>query len=218
MAFTLTRTSAPSLVVGGAPRVNLLPRAVTERRERNQLLRKWGWAIVGALAVVVIAVGAAFALQAAASLRLATEQARTNSLHGQIAELAPVRQKLALQEELGGFRAEAMASDLTWANLVGAIQPSLPGGVTLAGFSLTPGGAPTGDDPSAEVGASGELTLTSPAPTEIVTVVRALRQIPGIRTVDVWGAESDEAGFAYTLRITYDQSFYTKAFAEKDAQ
>lgn len=212
MAFTLT-SGAPALVIGGPPRVNLMPRAEVERRQRNGLLRRWLWGLVAALAVVVLAVAAAFVLQAAAAVRLVTEQARTTTLLSQIAELQPVSKKIALQDELSGFRSQAMATDLVWSNLVGAVEPALPAGVSLTGFALVPGGAPVGDDPTAELGASGQLTLTSTAPTEIVAVVRSLRGVPGIRTVDVWSAQSDEAGFAYTLRITYDQSFYTGAYA-----
>lgn len=210
--------SGPSLVVGAAPRVNLLPRAEVERRARGALLRRWVWALVGALLVVVLAVAAGFALQAGAALRLVDEQARTNVLLSQIAELQPVRQKLELRTELETFRTDAMATDLAWSQLTAAVEPVLPGGVTLAGFVLTPGGSPAGEDPALEVGASGQLTLTSPTPAEIVTVVRALRDAPGVRTVDVWDTQSDEAGFAYTVRITYDQSFYTGDYAAEDAQ
>ena len=56
----MARAAAPALAVGGPPRVNLMPRAETERRAAAALLRRWLWCLVAALAVVAIAVAGAF--------------------------------------------------------------------------------------------------------------------------------------------------------------
>lgn len=205
----------PTLTVGAAPRVNLMPRAEVERRGRNVLLRRWIWGLVAALAVVVIAAGAAFWMLFTAQLRLASENLRTQALITQIAELQPVSEKLALEKDLTTFRTGAMATDLTWTTLVTSVQSALPVGVALTGFSLVPGGAPVGEDPAGEIGASGTLTLTSQTPAEIVTLVRSLRPIPGVVVVDGWEATTAEGGFTYLLRIVFDQSVYTGAYAEE---
>ena len=204
-----SRPGASSLAVGGPPHVDLMPRAVTERRDRNALIRRWGWGIVGALVVVILAVGGAFFLQAQATLRLATETADTNSLLGRIAALSDVGAKVKLDEELDEFRSVAMGTDLGWGAALESITSRLPEGVTVTDFSLGPGANPLGEDRALETGVAGEVTLASSTPTEIVALVRTLRSAPEVVRVDGWDSTSSEAGFSYLIKVELDQSFYT---------
>ncbi|WP_127818311.1 PilN domain-containing protein [Microbacterium sp. CPCC 204701] len=203
---------------GAAPRVNLMPRAESERRQRTRLAKRWIGALVGALLAVVVASGLAFGLQVVAAQRLAVEQARTTSLLGQLAELGEVQRALDLESDLRDFRAGAMATDFRWSPLIATVQQQLPAGVTLTGFSLAPGPVPQGDDPSAEVGVSGTVTLSSATPTEIVPLVRALRPMPAVLEADGWEATAEDGAYAYEIRIALDQSLYTGAYAEEDAE
>lgn len=203
---------------GGAPRVNLMPRAETERRQRAVLARRWIGALVAALLLVATASGLAFALQIFAAQRLVVEQARTTSLLGQLAELGDVRQALDLEADLQTFRADAMATDLRWSPLIATVQQQLPDGVSITGFSLAPGPAPQGDDPTAEEGVSGTLTLSSATPTEIVPIVRALRPLPGVLEADGWQSTAEQDSYSYEIRIALDQSVYTGAYAKEDAE
>lgn len=205
-------------VWGAAPRVNLMPRAETERRQRTRLAKRWIGALVGALLAVVAASGLAFGLQVVAAQRLEVEQARTTSLLGHLAELEDVQRALDLESDLQNFRADAMATDLRWSPLIATVQEQLPPGVTITGFSLAPGPVPQGDDPSAEVGVSGTLTLSSATPTEIVPLVRALRPLPAVLEADGWQASAEDGEYSYEIRIALDQSVYTGAYAEEDAE
>ncbi len=204
--------------IGGLPRVNLLPRREIERRAQMSLLRRWGWGLAAALLVVVLVTAGAFVLQAGASLRLAQENARTNTLLSQVAALQPVRDKLTLESELVGYRAQAMGADLTWGTVVATAEKALPDDVILAGFALTAGALPLGDDPTLEVGAVGTLTLASDSTLDLVPYVRALRQQPGVLSTvsDGWALQADGAGYLYTVSLGIDQSVYTGAFAEGD--
>jgi hypothetical protein len=203
---------------GAAPRVNLMPRAETERRQRSRLARRWIGALLAALLLVAAASGLAFGMQVMAIQRLAVEQARTTSLLGQLAELGDVRQALDLEADLQTFRADAMATDLRWSPLIATVQEQLPGGVSITGFSLAPGPAPQGEDPTAEKGISGTLTLSSATPTEIVPIVRALRPLPGVLEADGWQSTAEQDAYSYEIRIALDQSVYTGAYAKKDAE
>ena len=210
--------AAPALTIGGPPRVNLLPRAVTASRQRASLLRTWLLGLLAALGVVLVATGGAYALQLTAQQSLDRANADTVRLLGEVAALQPVNEKLKLESELGDYRTQAMGTDLTWATLVSSVEPALPADTVLAGFTLVPGGNPVGDDPALEIGAAGELTITSTTPTQIVDIVRALRTVPGILSVDGWESTTDTLGYSYLLRIVFDQSSYTGAFAEEAGQ
>jgi len=212
-------TANPVLQVGNAaPRVNLMPRAETERRERARLARRWIAALVGALLLVVAASGLAFALQVVATQRLTAEQARTTSLLGQLADLGDVQRALDLEADLQKFRADAMATDFRWGPLIATIQQQLPAGVTITGFSLAPGPAPQGEDPAAETGVSGTLTLSSATATEIVPLVRALRPLPAVLEADGWQTTAEQDAYSYEIRIALDQSLYTGAYAQEAAE
>ncbi|WP_315552135.1 hypothetical protein [Microbacterium aurum] len=210
--------AAPALTIGGPPRVNLLPRAVTASRQRASLLRTWLLGLLAALGVVLVATGGAYALQLTAQQSLDQANADTVRLLGEVAALQPVNEKLKLESELGDYRTQAMGTDLTWATLVSSVESALPADTVLAGFTLVPGGNPVGDDPALEIGAAGELTITSTTPTQIVDIVRALRTVPGILSVDGWESTTDTLGYSYLLRILFDQSSYTGAFAEEAGQ
>lgn len=209
------RQGVPSFALGAMPRVNLMPRAEIERRERSSLLRRWAWALAGALFVVVLAAAGTFALQAAAALRLAVENERTNELIAEMAALQPVREQLALQGDLGAFRAQAMGTDLEWTSLLATIQAALPADVTVTGFDLAPAGLPQGEEPAAEIGAQGSLALLGPSPIDIVDLTRDIRAQSSVMWVDVWVQELKDNQYRYDLRIAFDQSVYSGEFQEQ---
>jgi len=211
-------SAAPTLVLGAAPRVNLMPRAELDRRANRRLIARWGRVIVVALLIVVAASGVTFWLQSSAQHGLDAENARTTDLLGQMAALQPVSAKLLLETELQTLRVDAMAADLPWASLLSTVSEALPESVSVSGFALTAGGAPTGDDPTAEIGSHGTLSLTSENSTDVVALVRKLRGLDGVRSVDSWSASAETGSFDYTVRIVFDQSFYTGDFDEEVAE
>ncbi|MDX2377137.1 hypothetical protein M4I32_10035 [Microbacterium sp. LRZ72] len=211
-------------------RVNLMPPAETERRERLRLVRGWGWGLVGALALVLVLSGGAFALTWSAEQRLAAAQARTNDLLAQLASLSEVSQALSTETELTGFRSEAMSYDLEWRPVLDSVTTVLPAGVEVVGFVLTTGGAPAAEsadttqpDPAAEAanaGLSGTITLESGAPVDTSPAVRSLRAVPAITEVDVRELTSEDGEgasvYTYVLTATFDQSVYSGAYTEAE--
>ncbi|WP_127475539.1 hypothetical protein [Microbacterium sulfonylureivorans] len=202
--------------VGGVPRINLMPRSEVARRERDTVLRGWMWGVLAAIVVALLVIAGAFALKWAADQRLAAEQAETNALLGELAALADVSQALATEQELTGFRAEAMGADFAWAPVVASIAASLPSGAALTGFDLVSGGVPQGDDPSAEPGLTGTVSVGSANPIDIVAAVRDLRQVPGVLYADgqsVTSSSVTEGAYTYLLTVTFDQSIYSGRYA-----
>ncbi|MBD7958084.1 hypothetical protein H9651_10575 [Microbacterium sp. Sa4CUA7] len=209
--------SAHVIAVGSAPRVNLMPRAETERRANNALIRRWSLALVGAMGVVAIAMGGAFFLQLTSEQRAAAEDARTSDLLTRIAALSDVRAAVALEGELTDFRGTAMAAELAWSKVIGALRDTMPPDVAMAGFDLAVGGATVGDDPSAEPGASGTVTFTTAVPIEMVSLTRAVRSLESVLDADGWELVVDDNDIhTYTLRVSVDQTFYTGTYVTED--
>lgn len=202
--------------IGGAPFVNLIPPSETARRETSRLLRRWITAIVAAVSVVALATAVAFWLQVTAAQRLVAESLRTNELLSQMSALADVQAQVDLQTELTDFRSAAMATDLRYSGLIDSIAGVLPAGTAIIGFSLSPAGMPQGDDPALEPGAGGTVTIASAGPQQVVPIVRAVRALPAVMEADGWEVEAlDTGGFAYELRVVFDQSVYTGAYTEE---
>lgn len=220
----------------GTPRVNLMPRAETERRERAKLAVRWGFGLLAALLAVTLLAGAAYWLKLGADQRLAAEQVRTTELLTELASLSEVSQAIGMSAELETFRASAMASDLVWTDLFASLEGALPGGVSVTGFDLTVGGPPTtpaapadaatGTAPdhastTAELGLAGTLELRSPTPIEVAPTVRALREVAGVVQVDPLEVTSELDGaseqrtYITRLRVAFDQTLYTGAYAEE---
>lgn len=216
----MAAVAAPAFALPVVAQVNLMPRAEIERRQTSALLRRWAGGIVVAVLVVAVACGGAAWLQFSAAQRLASEQARTQSLLTDLAALSDVRATLDLESELTTFRESAMMTDLEWSGLVRTVEAALPAGVSVSGFQLAPGGTPLGDDPAAELGAVGSIFLVSALPQDIVPLVRALRPVEGVLVAEAWNItpEPDGGGFTYEIRVAFDQSVYTGAYSEEDGE
>jgi hypothetical protein len=209
----------PVPVYAGVPRVNLMPRSETDRRERDVLARKWLWGVLGAVILACVIIAGAFGLTWFANQQLVAEQAETNRLVTELAGLSDISGALATQRELTQFRAEAMGSDFAWAPVVGAVTGALPGGTVLTGFDLTSGGDPvTGADPKTAVGLIGTFTVNSNTPLDMAATIRAVRGATGVMTADgkaVTTSNVTVGAYQYELDVTFNQTIYSGQYAVK---
>ncbi|GAA3775563.1 hypothetical protein GCM10022240_28990 [Microbacterium kribbense] len=202
------------------PRVNLLPRRETERRDRAALTRRWMLALVAALLVVVLVSAGGFVMKMMAAQRLAAQNAHTTQLVGQLASLSDVSKIRAVQKDLEGYRTEAMGTDIAWQPVYGLIAQRLPAGADITAWDLAAGALPGKEEATAQAGITGTMTLTSPTPVDIVATVRALRDAPGVLhtdgtelTRDAAATDSGKATYTYSITLTLDQTVYTGAYA-----
>jgi hypothetical protein len=196
-----------------------MPRSEVARRERDKLVRLWVWVVLGAIVVALLIIAGSFAFKFFADQRLAAEQAQTNALLTEIASLSDVSQALATESELTGFRADAMASDLAWTPVIAKVTGILPADATLTGFDLAVGGAPQGDDPTAEAGVTGTISVDSPTPLDIVAIIRSLRTVDGVLYADGQSVTSSQVAadrYAYQLNVVFDQSVYSNQYATEE--
>ncbi len=203
----------------GAPRVNLMPRSEIARRERDSLVRLWVWIVLGAIIVAALIIAGAFAFKFFADQRLVAEQARTNALLTEIASLSEVSQALATESELTDFRTDAMATDLAWTPVIAKISSILPADTTITGVDFAVGGAPQGDDPTAEQGVVGTVTFDSATPIDIVPLIRALRGVDGVFYADGQSVTSSQVSagqYSYLLNVEFDQSVYSNQYAAEE--
>lgn len=214
----MSRTaSSGSLVIGGPPRVDLMPAAELERRFRRTMIRRWVLGLIAAAVVVGLVIAGAGALRVSAELRLAAERERTDALIADIASLADVADTVRTSRELTSYRAETMTADLEWLALLDALLASLPAGVTVIGFDVDPGAGPTDEEPADAAGPILELTLASAAPFDILSAIRGVRGLPTVLDADGWELTYDDSKsrFTYLLSVTATQEAYSGRYAEE---
>lgn len=212
----------PEVAFAGAPRVNLMPRSEIERRERESLIRKWVWGVLGAVVLAALIAAGAWGLTWVANQRYAASQAETNQLVTQIAGLSDISQALATQRELTQFRSEAMGADFAWAPVISTVTGALPAGVSLTGFDVTSGGNPVpGTKPEDAVGLTGTYTLGSGTPLDMAATIRAVRAAPGVMNADgkaITSSNVSVGAYQYQLTVTFNQTIYSGQYAVKAAK
>ncbi|MGN6221456.1 MAG: hypothetical protein ACTHNQ_18305, partial [Microbacterium sp.] len=95
----------------------------------------------------------------------------------------------------------------------------LPPDATLTGFDLAVGGVPQGDDPAAEPGLVGTISIDSATPLDIVSIIRALRGVDGVLFADGQSVTSSQVSagrYAYQLNVEFDQTVYSNEYAPKE--
>lgn len=213
--------SSSVLVVGGMPRVDLMPPAELERRYRRGLLRRWGIGLLAAALVTVLVISGAMTLRFFAEARLAAERTRTDTLITEIASLSEVGDTVRMLGDLEAFRADAMLPDFEWTALTDAVQSTLPAGVRVIGFDITTGLGPDAEDAEDAASAPGAtvlLTLESPEPFDIVPLVRDMRSLPEVLDADAEELRSDEGKnrHVYELSIMTNQEAYSGRFVTEE--
>ena len=213
--------TVPTLAFAGVPRVNLMPPVEIERRRRASLVRGWMWALVAAIIVALLIIAGALALKLLADQRLVAEQARTTELLTQLDSLSEVSGALGAESELTSFRADAMGSDFAWAPVISSIDHVLPADVHLVAFDVVSGGTPQSDTPDAEVGLAGTISLESSTAIDLPETIRAIRGVESVAAVDGRALTSGEESidsYRYELDIVFDQSIYSGAFKDGEAE
>lgn len=203
-----------ALALAGVPRVNLMPRAESERRERLALTRTWAVLAIGAVVLALAVVAGAFYMKWTADQALAAEQVRTETLISELAAQSEVTQALAARDVRESFRGVAMANDFAWTPIIDDLVGSLPAGVSLIEYSLTPGPAPTDADPETQVGSSGPFTYTTSDSRLQAATVAALAKTPGVLSADAGALfTSGEGTYEFTVNVTLDQTIYSGDYA-----
>lgn len=226
------RTPAPAY--GAAPRVNLLPPAERERRERMALIRRWV-TIAVAVAVVVALVGLVAALRTRSAHRhLADERARTTALAEQLTAYRDVSAATRDRASYQAYRTRVMATDVSWGKVLGALQATLPGGATITGFDAvvaTPsaGGAPSAgtSNPGSAAGSAAAsaaapagtavtvtLDVSTKRPPDQQAIVAAFAKTPGVLGVDLSSLSSQSyPRYTSTTVVFFDDSVLSGQYA-----
>ena len=136
-----------TLVLGGVPRVDLLPVEVRRRQQSVRLRRRLATGVAAVALVVAVGFGGAVALALQADARLAAERQRTNDLIAEqaaYAEVLDVNRRIHL---IQAARAIGTSTELLWKRILDEYRSALPDGATITNARLT-GRAPWEPEPT----------------------------------------------------------------------
>lgn len=195
------------LVVGGEPRIDLLPPEIRAERRDRQRRRRLSVGVIGVIIVTLLGVGAASLVASTAQERLATEQVRTVALLAEQAQYADIR-RMQTQVELAraGQRVGA-STEIAWRDYLQEVQSTLPESVaieTVAVDSASPmiaytqATVPLQGARMATVG----FTATSLILPDVPTWLRALATLPGFADALPGSVTREETSGVYTVTIT----------------
>jgi hypothetical protein len=130
------RRDRQQVVIGGAPRADLLPGEVhVHRRQRANVRRAWAGVVIVALAVGLAAAGASVTKSAADS-QLAAAQNETVSLLQQQRQFSDVRSTESATSLLEAAQQVGGSTEIDWSSVLGSVQSKLPTGVRISGVTV----------------------------------------------------------------------------------
>jgi hypothetical protein len=179
------RTQKAGIVLGGTPRVDLLPAEVRRHQQNLRLRRKLGTAVVGAALIAATAFAGATVLDLQAEARLADERLRTDALlaeQADYAEVIDVNRQIVLIE---AARSLGTSTEVLWQRILDEYRSALPDGATITSAALTgrapwePEPTPAGPLRSASV-AEVAITAVTPAVPDATAWLRRIAELPTI--------------------------------------
>lgn len=197
-----------ALVLGGEPRVQLLPPEVGARIRAAYLRR----VSVFVLALVLIVVGGGYVLATLHADKqeadLATAQAETQALLAEQLEYAEASNASGMIASITAAREQNIVTEVLWADVISAIKSSLPAGVIIESATMLgrapwePELAPAGPLRQPRV-ATIQFVISSPTIFDATAIVRGLINVPGFAdaTPDTVSAEGGLFSTTVTLNV-----------------
>ena len=194
------------LVLGGEPRINLLPPEVVQQASDRTLRRKLILATAGVLVLVLIGVGGAFMHAATSAFRLVSAQSDTTDLLSEQSKYVAVRQVQAQVETALAARAVGGWTDVDWKAYLQGMRAVLPADVAIDAVvvdstsPLTVYAQPTAPLQEPRV-ATLTVTMVSPGLPTVPQWLDALHTLPGVTDAVPGSITASETG-GYTVVVT----------------
>jgi hypothetical protein len=207
------------LVVGGIPRIDLLPPEVRARLRSRALRRGLGVLVVAV--VVATAAGSALAVLNAATSAgaLAAEQARTQTLLAQQVEFVEVTQLANAKAGIEQAQLVGSSTEILWPAYIDAINATLPAGSKIGTLTVTASSPITlVPQPALPLQvprvATVQLTVDAPDLATVSAWISRLPDLPGFADATLTSIERLETGVKATVTINVTDAAFANRFVE----
>lgn len=217
----MSRTSASEeLIIGGEPRVDLLPPVVKARQRGKALRRGLGLGVVGVIVLVGAGAGLASWQAAVSQAELADAQQRTTELLAEQTKYVEVRQ---VQDDVDmsiAARQVGASTEIDWKAYLRELRAVLPSNVTIDTVNVSSSSplvlfeAPSAPLLAPRIGVI-DLKLTSPELPTVPEWLEAMKELPGYAdstpgSITLSGA----GGYAVDLTLHINEGAFSNRFAD----
>jgi hypothetical protein len=187
------------MVLGGSPRVHLLPPEVGDRKRGASIRRSVAIAVLGAVLISAAGYGYASWLSIEAGMKNDAATAETASLLAAQGEYSEVRTLSELQQSLSDARQVGAYTEIDWQAFYLRVVPTLPAGLTLTSFNVEAGSPVQDADVTALPGRTpGVATVSLVASTMSLASaeawVDALSTLPDFAGASITSVSKSETG------------------------
>lgn len=211
-----------SLMIGGEPRVDLLPPEVRAARQGKRMRSSLVFGVIGLAVIVVLATGGTSLLALDAQVQLAAEQGRTGVLLAQQGKFLDVRKVQDQVKLVQAAQQVGVSTEIDWKAYLNSVQATLPANVTIDTVTVD-SASPLAiyAQPTAPLQGARVATLTfsakSPALPQVPVWLDALATLPGFADAVPGTVTLDPTLGVYTVNITMhiNEAAFDKRFATK---
>jgi hypothetical protein len=208
------------LVLGGEPRVNLLPPEVAEQARDRLLRRKLVLVTAGTVVLVLLGIGGAGLHATSSTMRLADAQAETANLLAEQGQYVAVRQVQAQVDTAHAARAVGGWTEIDWKAYLQGVRAALPADVGIDAVTvdstspLTAYAQPTAPLQNARV-ATLTVTLASPGLPEVPQWLEQLQGLPGMADAAAGSiTAADTGGFTVVVTMHINADAFSGRFLD----
>jgi hypothetical protein len=211
------------LILGGMPRVSLIPPEVLDGRKARGVRRALLWGVLGVLLITVAAIGGTALLGLKAQAGLADAQAQTGELLAEQGKYVEVKKTQNDVDLAQAAQQVGASTEIDWKDYLDKVQATLPADAALKSVavnSATP--LATYEQPTAPLQGSRVATLvfqaTSPVLPVVPTWLASLATLPGFSDATPDSVTLDDTTHQYTVTITMhiDDAAFDKRFQTKE--
>ena len=130
------RGGSANAVVGGSPRVDLMPPEIRLKRSQLRFRRKLRLGLVAVLLIVVVGCGATWALSSVAQTNLLAAQSQAQQLTSQQLQYSDVTTTQGSIAVVQAGQKIGDSTEIDWQSYLTKLQATLPSGVALTGVVI----------------------------------------------------------------------------------
>lgn len=214
----MSRQAPSTLVVGGVPRVDLLPPEVRARYRSRSLRRRLGALVVAVAAVTGGGIALATVLSISADAALAAEQQRTQDLLAQQLEFVEVTQLKSESVAIEQARMVGASTEILWPQYLAAVRATMPEGTALAVLGVQSSSPIASiEQPSVPLQqprvASIRLGVTAPDLATVAAWIAALPGLTGYADATLGSIEPSDAGVLANVTVNITAEAFANRFA-----
>ncbi|MFC5928102.1 type IV pilus assembly protein PilM [Cryobacterium melibiosiphilum] len=220
LALGSRANGALEMVIGGAPRADLLPPEVKEARSGRVLRRRLGLGVVAVGLIVAVVTALVTGESVLSDGELADAQAESATLLTEVAQYSELGDVEGVMTDTRTARDLAGSTEINWQEYLAVVRAALPADVSVG--TATVDGASAFEPYAAAESVPGavatlNLSLTSPSLTSVSGWLSSLSTLPGYASASIGGlTRAEDGSYTTALVLVVNAEVFSNRFVTGD--